>query len=116
MDGLDVFRMFEAYYARSEQYPARFFTLGPERYGLVRALPNQFQKNKRKMRIYLASDIELKWRDIMTARTGSLADSAIVSELMMRTSVLTAPSATCATCAPPPMMITRDPKICPKGL
>ncbi len=48
-------------------------------FSLVRALPNQFQKNKRKMRIYLASDIELKWRDIMTARTGSLADSAIVS-------------------------------------
>jgi len=48
-------------------------------FNLVRALPNQFQKNKRQMRIYLASDIELKWRDLMTARTGSLADSAIVS-------------------------------------
>ena len=48
-------------------------------FGLVRALPNQFQRNKKRMRIYLASDIELKWRDIMTARTGSLADSAIVS-------------------------------------
>jgi len=38
--GLDVFRMFEDYYERSEQLPARVFALGGDRYGLVRALPD----------------------------------------------------------------------------
>lgn len=38
--GLDVFRIFEDYYARSEQLPARFFSLGGDHYGLVRALPD----------------------------------------------------------------------------
>jgi redox-regulated HSP33 family molecular chaperone len=38
--GLDLFRIFEDYYARSEQLPARFFSLGGDHYGLVRALPD----------------------------------------------------------------------------
>jgi hypothetical protein len=35
--GLDVFRMLEDYYERSEQLPARVFALGDDRYGLARA-------------------------------------------------------------------------------
>jgi hypothetical protein len=40
VDGLDVLGMFEQYYDRSEQSPARFFELGGDRYGMVRALPD----------------------------------------------------------------------------
>jgi hypothetical protein len=38
--GVDVFRMFEEFYTRSEQLAARFVALGDDRYGLVRALPD----------------------------------------------------------------------------
>jgi hypothetical protein len=40
VSGLDLFRIFEDYYERSEQLPARFFSLGGDHYGLVRALPD----------------------------------------------------------------------------
>lgn len=40
VEGLDVLGMFEDYYDRSEQSPARFFNLGGDRYGLVQALPD----------------------------------------------------------------------------
>ena len=40
VDGLDVLGMFEDYYDRSEQSPARFFELGGDRYGMVKALPD----------------------------------------------------------------------------
>ena len=40
VDGLDVLGMFEDYYERSEQSPARFFELGGDRYGMVKALPD----------------------------------------------------------------------------
>jgi redox-regulated HSP33 family molecular chaperone len=40
VDGLDVLRMFEAYYERSEQFPARFLRLGEQRFGLLQALPD----------------------------------------------------------------------------
>jgi hypothetical protein len=38
--GDDVLTMFETYYARSEQFPARFLALGGTRFGLVQALPD----------------------------------------------------------------------------
>ena len=40
VQGLDVLGMFEAYYARSEQNPARFFDLDDDRYLFVLALPD----------------------------------------------------------------------------
>jgi YVTN family beta-propeller protein len=40
VQGVDVLRMFEEYYARSEQFPSRFVPLGGDRYGLVQALPD----------------------------------------------------------------------------
>jgi molecular chaperone Hsp33 len=40
VQGLDVLAMFEDYYARSEQFPARFVALDCDRYGLVQGLPD----------------------------------------------------------------------------
>jgi hypothetical protein len=40
VDGTSVLRMFEEYYERSEQFPARLVALGGTRYGLVQALPD----------------------------------------------------------------------------
>jgi len=39
IEGLDLLEIFEQYYARSEQHPARFFELGPEAVLMVLALP-----------------------------------------------------------------------------
>jgi len=36
----DVLGMFEEYYARSEQFPARFLQLSPTRFGMIEALPD----------------------------------------------------------------------------
>jgi hypothetical protein len=38
--GLDILHMFETYYARSEQFPARLVELDGTRFGLVQALPD----------------------------------------------------------------------------
>jgi len=46
---------------------------------LVGAIPSQFKRNKKAMRIYAASDVELKWRDLMAGRVTGLGDSAILS-------------------------------------
>lgn len=40
VDGVDVLKMFDEYYARSEQWPARYATLGATRYGFVQGLPD----------------------------------------------------------------------------
>lgn len=36
----DVLGMFEEYYSRSEQFPARFLQLSPTRFGMIEALPD----------------------------------------------------------------------------
>lgn len=46
---------------------------------LANVLPSQFQKDKSRMRFYVAPTIETKWRDLVSPRYTNLGDNALTS-------------------------------------
>jgi molecular chaperone Hsp33 len=69
VEGLDVLAVFEQYYARSEQAPARFFELEGDRFLMVQSLPDADQEWLLGLDPARADEIDLSADEFLVHRT-----------------------------------------------